>query len=178
VWESSDLQACLEAVMEHGSRAALEPRRFLTDEAAAVFWLLAGEARAEAWRHLSVHGAVMSLQELIARARLMAHSGARDLVENVDIVADLLRVTRNSYPDKEKSVFDALLAWGSGAYVSFSGAPTAKEEEERDLAYEIASTLPRGSLEREYYQTLGASIQARMRFMYDDHSYRSDGREW
>jgi hypothetical protein len=139
---------------------------------------IAGEARAEAWRHLSVHGAVLSLQELIARARLMAHSEARDLVENVDIVADLLRVTRSSYPDKEKRVFDALPTWGSGVYAFWSGASTEKEEEGRDLAYEIASTLPRGSLEREYYQTLGASVQARMRFMHDDHSDRSDGRQW
>jgi hypothetical protein len=93
-------------------------------------------------------------------------------------VARLLHHAESLGKDSGRLVFQALLPTNHGVFATWIGDRPAEEEEELSEARRIATELPRGSIERQFFQTLANALQNRMTWTTDLPRQRHDGRDW
>ena len=86
-------------------------------------------------------------------ARILAHAPSQVLLQNVALVAKVLRRAEALGWDEGKLIFQALLPTNHGVFASWSFEPPVEDEQERNRAREIATDLPRGSIESRFFHT-------------------------
>jgi hypothetical protein len=99
--------------------------------------------------------------------------------EDVPFVTQTLRAA-------EKHGEDCVQAVGAGFHAAVTtggrwgtpGQPFREDIEQRDKSAAIAATLPRGSIEQRFYQSLVASAESRIRWEQDHDPVFTDGRDW
>lgn len=178
VRETAQLARCLAEVRARMTSSGSGRGQYsLRDDMAALYGLLAVEWDHQALSVLDVDS-TSSPSALLAVARILGHAPSTVLFDNVSTVARLLHQARRLDRDEARAVFQALLPTNHGVHAAWLGHPGHEDARSRDRARQTAQGLPRGSIERGFFQTLADSTEDRLRLMTElpDRSY--DMRDW
>ncbi len=179
VHETTELAHCLTMVRDWMTRHGHDRRTYyLQDDGADLYALIAGGWSDQALAILSDLSDNPSETALLTAARILARAPTTVLYAHVPMVAKLLHHAESLGKGSGRLVFQALLPTNHGVFATWIGDRPAEEEEELSEARRIATELPRGSIERQFFQTLANALQNRMTWTTDLPRQRHDGRDW
>jgi transcriptional regulator with XRE-family HTH domain len=179
VSETSELGRCLVEIREWiRDQVDNSARRYAYSDAAELFSLTVGEWSAEALASLGNVSNATSNAELVSVACILAHAPYDVLFSNTSFVAQLLQRAEAFTREECDSVFSALLPTNYEVVVVWSGSPDQKEIETIERARQIAGTMPAGSIERRFFETLAADIESRTSFLRERSDGFEDHRDW
>jgi transcriptional regulator with XRE-family HTH domain len=179
VHETTKLARCLVEVRDWMTRRGHDRRTYyLQDDGSDLYKLIAGDWSDQALATLSDVGDNPTEAALVTAARILAHAPTAVLYARVPLVAKLLHHAESLGKDSGRLVFHALLPTNHGAFTTWVGDRPKKEERELTEARRIAGDLPRGSIERQFFQTLADAFQDRLNWTADRPRPRHDGRDW
>ena len=179
VHETTELTRCLAMVRDWMTRHGHDRRMYyLQDDGADLYKLIAGDWSDQALATLSNVGDNPTEAALVTAARILARAPTTVLYARVPMIAKLLHHAESLGKDSGRLVFQALLPTNHGIFATWIGDRPPEEERELSEARRIAGELPRGSIERQFFQTLADALQNRMTWTTDRPSPRHDGRDW
>lgn len=153
-------------------------RNYLYRGAAELFSLLVGEWSTQALASLGDAGNATSHADLVAMACVLAHAPYEVLFSNTSLVARLLQRAEAFGATLRDSVFSALLPTNYEIVAVWSGSPDHREIENTERARQVAATLPTGSIERRFFESFAAAIEARTSFLHGGSHGFDDNRDW
>jgi hypothetical protein len=178
IQQTTELSRCLSEVRDWATHRGLDRRRYpLQDAAADLYQIVAGDWNDQALATLANLGDAPTEAALVTAARLLAHAPATTLFAQVPLVTTLLHQAESLGKDSAELVVRALLTT-PGVITRWVGAPTDNEEQELEQAHRITENLPRGSIERHFFEHLANRIEERLSWAVDPSLPRDDGREW
>jgi len=179
VKETGTFARCLIEVREWMTCVGHDRRSYYRhDDGAELYALMADDWNDQALAVLADIGDASSEATLMTAARILAHAPSQVLLQNVALVAKVLRRAEALGQDEAKLIFHALLPTNRGAFASWSFERPVKDEQERNRAREIATDLPRGSIESRFFHTLADAVEARLNWTMERAEPRFDGRDW
>ena len=114
---------------------------------------------------------------LVTAARLLAKAPVTVLFAQVPLVAKLLHQAESLGKDSAELVLQALLTT-NGVITKWVGDPSEKDKQELQQARRIIENLPRGSIERRFFEQLAHRIEVELSWTMEPSLPRDDGREW
>jgi hypothetical protein len=178
IQQTTKLARCLAEVRNWMTRRGLDRRRYhLQDDGAELYQLVAGEWNGQALATLTDFGNAPTEAALVTAARLLAHAPVTVLFAQVSLVAKLLHGAESLGKDSTELVLQALLMT-SGIVTNWVGDRSEKDEQELEQARRIMEDLPRGSVERRFFEQLAKRIEVQLNWTVDDPLPHYDGREW
>jgi hypothetical protein len=178
IQQTTELARCLAEVREWTMRRGLDrPRYHLQDAGAELYQLVAGDWNDQALATLTDFGDAPTEAALITAAGLLAHAPVSVLFAQVPLVARLLRQAESLEKDSAELVLRALLTT-NGVITTWIGDPSEKDRQELQQARQIVENLPRGSVERRFYEQLAHRIEVELSWTVEPSLLHNDGREW
>jgi transcriptional regulator with XRE-family HTH domain len=175
IQQTNSLGRCLAEVRDWITRD--RPRYILVDDAAGLYQLVAGDWNDQALATLGDFGDAPTEAALITAARLLAHAPVTILFAQVALIAKLLHRAESLGKESAELVLRALLTT-TGVFTRFIGEQSEKDEHELEQARQIMADLPRGSIERRFFDHLARRIEQQLSWTADRPSPQNDGREW
>jgi hypothetical protein len=176
--QTTKLGRCLAEVRDWMTRRGHDrPRYHLQDDGAELYKLVAGDWNDQALATLSDFGDAPNEAALITAARLLAYAPVAVLCAQVPLVANLLHRAESLGKDSAELVLHALLTT-TGVFTTWVGDGSEKDDQELEQARRIMRDMPRGSVERRFFEQLAERIEIRLSWTMDRPRPQSDGREW
>jgi transcriptional regulator with XRE-family HTH domain len=178
IQQTTELARCLAEVREWTTRRGLDrPRHHLQDAGAELYQLVAGDWNDQALATLTDFGDAPTEAALTTAARLLAFAPVSVLFAQVPLVAKLLHQAESLGKDSAELVLQALITT-NGVMTTWVGDPSEKNRQELQQARRIMENLPRGSVERRFYEQLAHRIQVELSWTTEPPLLHNDGREW
>jgi transcriptional regulator with XRE-family HTH domain len=178
IQQTAELAQCLAEVRDWMTRRGLDrPRYHLQDDCVELYQLVAGDWNDQALATLTDFGDTPTEATLITAARLLAHAPVTVLFTQAPLVAHLLHQAQTLGKDSTEQVMQALLTT-NGVITRWVGDPSESETQELEQARWITENLPRGSVERRFFERLVHRIEVRLSWTMDRPIPQHDGREW
>jgi hypothetical protein len=178
VSETAKLSRCLIEVCKLMTKIIHDRGKYLTDNSAGLYGLLAGEWTGQA---IAVLGGLANAQSEVALmtvARILIQAPREVLFKEVSLVTKLLRRAESLNQAAAELVFKTLLRTNYMVMTFWEGQRPSKEEQDRDRARKIAQKLSRGSIESHFYHTVADGLEAQINWMMDSPEPPLDGRDW
>ncbi len=176
--QTAELARCLAEVRDWMTRRGQDrPRYHLQDDGAELYQLVAGDWNDQALATLTNFGDAPTEAALVTAARLLAHAPVTALFAQVPLIANLLHRAESLGKDSAELVLNTLLTT-NGVITTWAGGESQKNEQELEQARRIARDMPRGSLERRFFEQLAHRIEVRLSWIVDRPRPQHDGREW
>jgi len=178
IQQTTKLAECLAEVREWMTRRSLDrPRYHLQDAGSELYQLVAGDWNDQALATLADFGDAPTEATLVTAARLLAKAPVTVLFAQVPLVAKLLHQAESLGKDSAELVLQALLTT-NGVITKWVGDPSEKDKQELQQARRIIENLPRGSIERRFFEQLAHRIEVELSWTMEPSLPRDDGREW
>lgn len=151
----------------------------LRDAGAELFTLVAGVWDEQAIAVLHDLGPGKAEDALLVVARLLAQAPSHVLFEQAGLVSESLRHAQALGGDVAERVMRTM-ALSDNFHVRTVWADEASGEDvqQRDRAAKVASQLPRGSIERKFFEALAEDAEQRISWSTDRTEPNFDGRDW
>jgi transcriptional regulator with XRE-family HTH domain len=175
IQQTDSLGRCLVEVRDWVTRD--RPRYILVDDAAGLYQLVAGDWNDQALATLGDFGDAPTEAALIAAARLLAHAPVTTLFAQVPLIANLLHRGESLGKESAELVLRALLTT-TGVFTRLIDEQSEEDKHELEEARQIMAGLPRGSIERRFFDHLASRIEQQISWTADRPSPQDDGREW
>ncbi len=174
---TANLARCLAEVRDWMTRRGHDrPTYHLQDDGAELYKLVAGDWNDQALATLSDFGDAPTEAALVTAARLLAHAPVAVLLAQVPLVANLLHRAESLGKDSAELVLRALLT-KTGVFTTWGGQ-SQQDEQELEQARRIMRDVPRGSIERRFFEQLAERIEVQLSWTVDRPSPQHDGRGW
>ena len=178
VKETTKLARCLAEVRDWMTRCGHDLLRYqLQDDGAELYQFVTGDWNDQALATLSDLGDAPTEAALVTAARLLAHAPAAVLFVHVPVVTSLLHRAESLGKESAERVLQALLTV-KGVVAVWRGDKSEEDEQELEQAHRIMGDLPRGSIERRFFELLAQRIEVRTSWAMDRPHSQYDGREW
>lgn len=151
-------------------------RYFRGDDGATLYSRVAGGWSDQAFAILEI-SITSTERQTLAVAQILSRAPVAIFLTRADLALKVLSRAATMSNDAREDVFGALLPTSGVVITSWSDQPDT-DVAERDEARRIASSLPRGSLERRFFTHLGEALNERIRFREDRPEPDLDGRDW
>jgi hypothetical protein len=176
--QTTELAQCLAGVRDWTTVRGLDhPSYHFQGDSAKIYQLVAGDWNDQALATLTNFGDAPTEAALITAARLLAHAPVAVLFAQVPLVAELLHRAESLGKDSAELVLQALLTT-NGFITKWVGDRSGNDEQELGQARRIIADLPRGSIERRFFEQLAKWIEVQLNWTVDGPLPQYDGREW
>jgi transcriptional regulator with XRE-family HTH domain len=178
IQQTTKLARCLAEVRDWMTRRGHDRSRYhLQDDGAELYKLVAGDWNDQALATLSDFGDAPAEAALVTAGQLLAHAPVTILLAQVPLIANLLHRAESLGKDSAELVLHALLTT-TGVFTTWIGERSQKDEQELEQARRITRDLPRGSVERRFFEQLAERIEVQLNWTVDRPRPQNDGREW
>jgi transcriptional regulator with XRE-family HTH domain len=178
VQETADLPHCLARIRDWMTNAAREAWNPLSDDPARVFELIAGGWTEQVLTVLKTFDRTRREAALITAARILSRTPIDVFFDNAALITEILRAADALGDDALRQVRIALTSRGMQVWTFRGNEPPAHEVRTRDRATELATALPRGTIEERFFRDLAADAEAHINWAGEREEDSSDGRHW
>lgn len=175
---TTQLARCLAEVRDWTThRGHDRPRYHLQDAGQDLYQVVAGDWNDQALATLSDFGDAPTEATLVTAARLLAPAPVPVLFAQVPLITKLLHRAESLGKESVELVLEALLT-ANGVVISRVGDQSKEDEQELQQAHRIIEDLPRGSIERRFFEQLAKRIEVQLGWFLQRPRPENDGREW